>query len=181
MAQRLQNPPAMRPLGSHKNVRASARHAGERGSTLVEFALAAPILFMVTFLIADIGMYFFKEHSVQFATREGVRLALVGGTLRDSQGNPMSREASIISTIQRYAAVAGIKASDLQISIYPVDSNYNDPPGWEAMRDSGRPGQFMRVKTRYDYSFITPLVRNLGPVHDTVIQAQATYRNELFD
>ena len=89
------------------------RRLGERGSTLVEFALAAPILFMVTFVIVDLGTYFFREHTVQFATREGVRLALAGGTVRDSQGNALGREASIVSTIQRYASVAGIKPSDL--------------------------------------------------------------------
>jgi hypothetical protein len=167
---------------SHPPRRGSARHRfGERGSTLVEFALAAPILFMVTFVIVDLGTYFFREHTVQFATREGVRLALAGGTVRDLQGNPLGREASIVSTIQHYASVAGIKPSELSISIFPVDGNYNDPVGWQGTRDAGRPGQFMRVRATYNYSFLTPLVRNLGPIHAVVIQAQATYRNELFD
>jgi hypothetical protein len=148
---------------------------------MIEFALAAPILFMVTFLIADIGIFFFREHTVQFATREGVRLALVGGTVNDSQGHPLDREASIVATIQHYAAVAGVRPSDLQISIYPLDSNYQDPPGWQNMRDPGEPGQYMRVKTRYQYSFLTPLVRNLGPIHNPTIEAEATYRNEMFN
>lgn len=171
----------MNALPSSAHRRARMHRCNERGSTLVEFALAAPILFMVTFLIADVGVYFFREHTVQFATREGVRLALVGGTVNDPQGHALDREASIITTIQHYAAVAGIPPGDLTINIYPLDATYQDPPGWENLRDPGQPGQYMRVKTRLHYSFLTPLVRNLGPIHDTTIEADATYRNEMFD
>ncbi len=155
--------------------------AGETGSALVEFSLVAPMLLLTTFLIVDTGFYFFVRHTLQFATREGVRLALVGGTLSDEAGNPLSREASIISTIQRNAAVAGIDAADLQISIYPVGSDFSDPDGWEDRRDAGAGGEYMRVRTRYDHPFITPLVRHLGPEESLAVQAEATYRNELFD
>ena len=58
---------------------------GIRGATAVEFALVLPLFVLLLFGIIDFGRYFFVQHTVQFATREGTRLALVGGTLR----NPM--------------------------------------------------------------------------------------------
>jgi hypothetical protein len=67
----------------------------ERGGALVEFALVLPAFFVMMLSIMDFGLYFFVQHTLQFATREGARLALVGGTLTDASGNPLSREASI--------------------------------------------------------------------------------------
>jgi hypothetical protein len=156
------------------------KRVSERGSTLVEFALAAPILFMVTFLIVDLGLYFFREHTVQFATREGMRLALVGTNLKDANGNPMGREASIVTTIHRIAGVSGIKPNQMTISIYPLDNNYNDPANWRGQRNPGQPGQYMRVRTEYEYSFL-PLVKAIGPIAKATISASGTYRNEMFE
>jgi Flp pilus assembly protein TadG len=146
----------------------------------VEFAVVAPILLLVLFAIADFGTYFFVQHTVQWGTREGVRLALVGGTIEDTDGNALSRKASIIATIRRKVAVA-MDPGDLQISIYPVNGDYSDPEEWRDIQNAGGPGQYMRVRTRYEYPFITPLIAALVPHGKLLVQAEATYRNELFD
>jgi Flp pilus assembly protein TadG len=159
-----------------------------KGVTIVEFALVFPFLMMLFFAIFDFGMYFFIQHSVQFATREGVRLALVGRTIAnpDGSGTQLDRTASIVQTIKSKAAVA-VNPSALQISIFPVDASYADPSGWQTTQDAGQPGSYMRVRTRYMYRFVTPLkflmplVLNWTPPESFVISAQATYRNELFD
>jgi Flp pilus assembly protein TadG len=151
-----------------------------RGATLVEFALVLPFLFMFVFGIMDFGLYFFVEHSLQFATREGVRLALVGRTINDESGNPMSRAASIVQTVKSKAAVA-VTPADVSVSIFPVDATFTDPSGWQATQDAGLPGSYMRVRTRYTYRFITPLLGALVPSRSKVIEVQATYRNELFN
>jgi Flp pilus assembly protein TadG len=152
---------------------------GCRGVTIVEFALVLPMILILIFSIVDFGMYFFIQHTLQFATREGVRLALVGGTLNDDAGDPMSREASVIKTITDHAKMA-VNPTRLSISIYPVNSDYTDPVDWEDLQNAGSPGSYMRVKTRYDYRFITPLIGALMPNGSLRVQAQATYRNELF-
>jgi Flp pilus assembly protein TadG len=152
---------------------------GGRGVSVVEFALVLPLLLGLVFAIVDFGLYFFIQHTVQFATREGVRLALVGRTLNDAAGDPLSREASIIKKISDEASIA-INPSALQISIYPVSANYGDPIGWQNTQDAGPPGAFMRVRTRYDYKFITPLLGVMANGGKLAIEAQATYRNELF-
>ncbi|HQP25984.1 MAG TPA: pilus assembly protein, partial [Smithellaceae bacterium] len=71
-----------------------------RGASAVEFALIMPLFFLLLFGIVDFGWYFFNQHTIQYATREGARLALVGRTLQNPDGSNMSREASIIKTIK---------------------------------------------------------------------------------
>jgi Flp pilus assembly protein TadG len=151
-----------------------------KGATIVEFALVFPLLLLLIFGAMDFGFYFFVQHSLQFATREGVRLALVGRTINDASGNPMSRVASIVQTIQSKAAVA-VRPADVSVSIFPVDATFVDPTGWQTTQDAGLPGSYMRVRTRYTYRFITPLVGAFVPGRSKVIEVQATYRNELFN
>src|SRR5436309_9936394 len=67
---------------------------GNRGVEIAEFALALPLFLIIMISIVDFGIYSFIQHTLQFATREGVRLALVGRTLTDASGNTLTREAS---------------------------------------------------------------------------------------
>jgi hypothetical protein len=151
-----------------------------RGSTLVEYALVLPMLVWLIFAVIEFGHYGFVQHSIQFATREGVRLALVGRTLTNPNGTSMSREQSIVKKIQDCAAVA-VPPGKLSISIYPVNADFTDPNGWLGTQDAGLPGSNMRVRTRYDYAFITPVIGAFFPNGHATISAQATYRNEMFN
>ena len=71
----------------------------------MEFALALPIFIILVIGIIEFGWYFFVQHTLQYATREGMRLALVGRTLTVG-GTTLTREASIIKTIQDNAVLA---------------------------------------------------------------------------
>jgi Flp pilus assembly protein TadG len=152
---------------------------GSKGVTIMEFSLVLPLLLVLIFTIVDFGIYSFIAHTVQFATREGVRLALVGRTVTDPNGNMLTREASIIQTIDDKARIA-VSPSNLQISIFPVEADFSDPVGWQNTQDAGGPGNYMRVRTVYQYKFVTPLLAALVPNGKLSIRAQATYRNELF-
>jgi len=162
-----------------------------RGASAVEFALVMPLFFLLLFGIVDFGWYFFNQHTIQYATREGTRLALVGVTLPNPDYNPdvpgsnpmLSREDSIESKIREEASVALSPAnlSNLQIDIYPVKSDYSDPVDWDtADPDAGTGGQYMRVRVRYNYQFLTPLIGNLFPPGVKEMSAEALYRNENF-
>jgi Flp pilus assembly protein TadG len=151
---------------------------GCRGATIVEFAMVLPVFVLLLFGIIEFGRYFFVQHTLQFATREGTRLALVGGTLVEN-GNPLSRTASIIKQIKDNASLA-VNPAEISISIFPITATYSDPVGWDAQQDAGVPGAFMRVRTRHTYIFLTPLIGNFFTGAARTIQAEATYRNELF-
>ncbi len=164
------------------------RHAGgwfgkrancTRGATIVEFALVLVMFLMLLVGTIEFGRYFFVQHTLQYATREGTRLALVGGTLNNPQGVPLSREASIVKTIQDSARLA-VNPAQLSISIFPVTTAYADPGNWLGQQNAGGPGDVMRVRTRYTFAFLTPLIGRFFPGGTNLIQAESTYRNELF-
>jgi Flp pilus assembly protein TadG len=150
-----------------------------KGAAIVEFALVLPIFALLLFATIEFGHYFFVEHTLQFATREGTRLALVGATLNDPNGNPMTRQASIIQTIKDHAAMA-VDPSTLQISIFPTGAGYTDPVNWQNTTDPGTGGNYMRVRVQYTFNFLTPLIGYFFPSGQHLIIAQALYRNELF-
>lgn len=153
--------------------------SGGKGSEIVEFALVMPIFFLLLFAIIDFGWYFYNQHTIQFATREGTRLALVGRQLTAANGTVMTREDSIIKTIKDNAGLA-VDPDKLQISIYPVGANYTDPADWSTTVDAGNGGDYMRVRVLYTYNFLTPFIGNLFTGGNIVISAEALYRNELF-
>ena len=149
-----------------------------KGVTIVEFALVLPIFFVLIAGIIDFSILFFVQHTLQFATREGARLGLVGRTINDANGNPLSREESIVRIIRDKASVA-MSPGDVMISFYPVSSTYADPAGWQGTQDAGGPGNYMRVRCRFDFPI--PLMSNFVPNSHLVLQAQSTYRNEFFN
>ena len=145
----------------------------------MEVAIALPLFLMLVIGIIEFGWYFFVQHTMQYATREGMRLALVGRTLTES-GTPLTREASIIKTIKEEASLA-VNPGSLMISIYPVNADFSDPTGWETTQSAGNPGDYMRVRTRYDHKLFTPLIGTFFTGGHVVVVAEGTYRNELFD
>jgi len=152
-----------------------------RGASAVEFALIMPVFFLLLFGIVDFGWYFFNQHTIQYATREGTRLALVGAILKDAVGDDdlARRTDSIVKTIEKNASVA-INPDDLRISIYPVGADYSDPPNWSTTLNAGNGGDYMRVRVLYTYDFLTPLIGNLVPPGMMEMRAEALYRNENF-
>ena len=152
---------------------------GCRGATIVEFAIVLPVFMLLLLGIIDFGRYFFVQHTLQYATREGTRLALVGGTLNDPQGNALSRAGSIVKMIRDNAGLA-LDPQQVTISIFPITSAYADPTGWQGQQDAGNPGDYMRVRTLYTYVFLTPFIGQFFPSGQSQIRAEATYRNEMF-
>jgi Flp pilus assembly protein TadG len=157
-----------------------------RGNTIVEFALTLPIFILLVIGIVEFGYYFFVQHTLQYATREGMRLALVGRQLVVG-GATLSPEASIIKTIQDNVAIA-VKPAAVNIYIYPVTSSYQDPSNWQSYSTAtpggnptaGNPGDYMRVRSTYVHKFFTPLIGTFFTGGSIVIRAEGTYRNELF-
>lgn len=66
--------PALRPNLSR------LREQGERGASMVEFAIILTLLFLLVFGIIQFGIAFNRDQGIQAAAREGARIAAVGGT-----------------------------------------------------------------------------------------------------
>ena len=52
----------------------------ERGQTVIEFALLAPVIFVLLFMIVDFGLALDRRITLQHAVREGARYAAVAGS-----------------------------------------------------------------------------------------------------
>ena len=152
------------------------------GNTMTEIGLLLlPFLLLLT-SVFEFGWYYFHEHTLEHATREGMRLALVGGITDDENGDALNREQSIIQTIQKNASWA-MEIREEDIAIFKVGDNYKNPDGWEtAAPNAGNPADYMRVVVDYEHTFLTPLVGHIFSDDGSAsMRAQATYRNELYD
>ena len=149
----------------------------DRGGTMVEFALTLPIFIILVVGIIEFGWCFFVQHTLQYATREGMRLAIVGRTLTDTSGTTLSPVASIIYTIRQEASLA-VNPDSVLISIYQVGTNFSDPANWQNTQTDGNRGDYMRVRTRVIHTFFTPLIGRFFPGGTMTIQAEGTFRNE---
>lgn len=154
----------------------------QRGQSTIEMAvLLLPFLLLVLGVV-EFGWFYLHQHTLQYATREGMRLALVGTQLPGENHNLLTREASIMHTIKEEVSRV-MDPEHIQIWIYQVTSSYEDPVDWETQAPTaGEPGHYMRVKVRHDHTFVTQLIAGFFP--DTTffrMWAEGTYRNELFD
>ena len=146
----------------------------QKGTTALEFALVLPVFLTLVLGVVDFGMYFFVQHTVQYATREGARFALVGKSIGE-----LDRESSIVEIIKDNASLA-VDPNGLSISIFPLTDSYGDPDNSQDMQDAGNPGAIMRVRTKYTHDFLTPVIGAFFSNGNIVVQAEATYKNEHF-
>lgn len=135
----------IRPLESQDR-RRSRGHG--RGQALVEFAMVAPIFFMMLFAIIDFGRYVYYVQILNNAAREGTRYAIVHG----SEGVPHTGPphdpsgAAVVNVVRDYAiGVIGINdASVLTIT-----------PTWYP--DNSR-GNAVSVEVTYQFHSVIPVV-----------------------
>ncbi len=150
------------------------RCRNDRGTAAVEVGLTI-LPFMLAFLgVVEMGMFYFHQHTLQFAAHEGIRVGLLGTKLLDGGGVELSREDSIIKAITDH--------SNMFLTLVPADIKINpitDLPGDPA--DAGTAGQLMKVQVDYTHQFTTPLIGGFfGAANNFVLHAEGTYRNEDF-
>jgi hypothetical protein len=96
----------------------------QRGQSLVEFALVAPVFFLVIFGLIEFCFLYQSLNSVSFAAREGARVgAILGPT-------SATADTQIIQAIQNAASGgSGLLFSSLtKIEIFKSDENGTVPP-----------------------------------------------------
>ena len=82
------------------------RCRGERGATAVEFALLMPIFLLILAGVFDLGKYYWEQHVLSAAAREGARAA------------SMSRTADVEGVVRSYVSnYGGIAANSVSVSL----------------------------------------------------------------
>ena len=150
-------------MSKHRSRMAGRGRHRQRGQALAEFALVAPIFFLVLFGIIEAGRFMFFYETLNNATREGARYAIVNGanSLSCSTGPPAPDSTSCdpdgSDVVDRTRAAAfGIPPTAITVT-----------PTWTP--DNGR-GSKVHVRATFTYSTVIPLV----PLPPVTVEAEST-------
>jgi Flp pilus assembly protein TadG len=132
---------------------------------LVEFALVAPLFFLLLFGVLDFGRLFNTQITLQNALREAGRFAVTGQSLPG-----LSRVDSIIQKAQQASGMT-LNPSDIQIS----STSTNAGPG-----RAGGPGDTVTISLSYDLHLLTPIIGKFFPNGVYHFTVSTTFKNEPF-
>jgi Flp pilus assembly protein TadG len=139
---------------------------GRRGQSMVEFAVVAPLFFLLVFGITDFGLLFFKQETLQYAIREAGRYAVTGQNISGE-----SREDSIKDILIKKAAGIPISRDDIKITSMSGGILSSNAGGSRAM---------ITVSLQATHKFITPMIGKFFPNGKYTFTVQTTFMNEPF-
>jgi Flp pilus assembly protein TadG len=146
-----------------------------RGQALAEFALVAPIFFLMLFALIDFGRYVYYVQILNNAAREGARYAIVHGSKGiPSSGPPESGTTSadptgdnVRATVRNYlVGVIGQTAPTLNINVCWQPKN---GVGGPCSGDNSR-GTPVDVTVEYQFRSVIPIV----PIPPITVQGAST-------
>jgi Flp pilus assembly protein TadG len=144
-----------RPRDARTRRAARALLRGERGSVIVEFALVAPLLLLLTFGAIDVSRAYYTVNQLATASREGARAAA-------AMVDPAAGAAEVRAIVRDAApTLGGAALTDERI---------------EVVLD--QPSKRVTVRIRnYPFQFITPLAAVVGK-RELALTRAATFRWE---
>ena len=158
-------------------LRRRSRAGRSAGQALVEFALVAPVFFLLLFGIIEGGRFIFYYETLNNATREGARFAIVHGENSRLPYGPVPIGSSKASSDSDASPIRdrviqtaiGMPASGISFpAINPCPSAaYTVNPCYYP--DNGRSHQ-VKIRATYTYSSLIPLV----PLPPITVQAEST-------
>lgn len=157
----------------------------EKGVAAVEFALLAPLFFLMLFAIIDLGTMFWVNLTMQYAVREGARYAITGQDNLDPNSAAQQRYAAVIQEIRNnsmglYDAVAPV----ITITNYGSDGSSNSSQTYNPNAPSptifGGPGDIIVLQlSNCTWSNLTVL-KPFFTGGQYQFNVAATMRNEAF-
>ena len=158
-----------------------------RGQAMVEFALVAPLLFVALFAIFEAGRFVLNLETLNNATREGARYAIVHGAGSGCPSGPMPQGASnpcdpsganVITAVED-AAIGIASAGDLTVhtprwtlegsAVLPTSPTDTAPVAGH----NGR-GNYVTVFADYSYDPIFKQILDIGILPSIAISAEST-------
>lgn len=132
------------------------RRPRDAGQSLVEFALIAPVFFLVVLGLIDATRAVFAYNTIANASREGARYGIVhGGTSLDPVG-PGVNEAQLTDHVKKY-----LKSFDAAgVSVVPTWPNASNATGSK-----------VRVSVAYQYR---PMFGGVVGIHSMTLNSTST-------
>jgi TadE-like protein len=121
------------------------------GQAMVEFALVAPVFFLVLFAIVEGGRFIFYYETLNHATREGARYAIVNGA--NSLDCPTGPPAPLSTPCDTAGndVVARVRASSFGMAPGAITVT----PTWNP---NNARGSIVNVRASYIYQTLVPLL-----------------------
>ena len=154
------------------------------GQAMAEFALIAPILFVLLLAVFETGWFIFNYELVNNATREGARYAIVHGSRSDCpSGPPPPGEVNHCdptgANVKAAVAAAGMELGDsgglvVHDPVWTSRGSLGNPaPGDASTGHNGR-GEYVSVFADYTYDPLLELVLGEGILPEITISAEST-------
>lgn len=145
------------------------------GVTAVEFAMVAPVLFLLIFGIIEFGLIFATQSALEGATSAAARTHKALARRNSNGANANQIEALVV----RYGGGL-VKAGPLRVTARRLPGGWGTssmPNGNSVKNNSGqtgRTGQIIQYRVYYDYSVNTPMLGQLLGGRRKVISMQAS-------
>lgn len=146
----------------------------QRGASVVEFAIVAPLFFILLFAVIDLCMLFWVNLTMQYAVREGARYAVTGRNDLDPNASNPQRALAVIENIKT-ASMGFYERVQPQIN----GISYGDPSRFSAGM-FGTSGQIMVLRLDCTWPLMTPFLQPFFDDGNYRFSVAATMRNEAF-
>lgn len=138
-----------RRLGTHRQPRS-------RGQALVEFALVAPIFFLLLFGIIEAGRFILYYQTLNNATREGARYAIVHGSNSFCPSGPMPAGKPAPACYDEIGANVVKAVQDSAFGV--LGPSVTVIPSWPPSPVGNGRDSDVTVRATYTYDTLVPLV-----------------------
>ena len=151
---------------------------------MAEFALAAPILFVLVLGTIELGRFVFFYELLNNATREGARYAIVHGSRSDcptgppppGETNPCDPDGSDVKDAVRAAALSFASAGDLFVfdPVWTSRGSLSPPRPGDANTGSNGRGDYVSVFVDFTYDPVLRQVLGTTILPSITIRAEST-------
>jgi Flp pilus assembly protein TadG len=168
-------------VDSRRKQWAIIRH--QEGSTVIEFALVAPIVFIMVFGIIEFSLMMFASSVIENATTAAARYGITGNSYdvapsadacNTARGNYIRRTIDTMS-------MGLMTAADIRVTTEVFDDFASvSPTGNSATADYGCGGQTVLYHVQYNWKVITPLIAQFFTNGMQPLSASILVKNEKF-
>jgi hypothetical protein len=174
----------MRSTSTRSAARSRSRRDRSRGQSLVEFAVVAPLLFLMVFGSFEFARFIFFYELLNNAAREGARYAIVHGSRSDcpsgppppGETNPCDPAGDNVKAAVRGAALDLAGTGELFVfdPVWTSRGSLAHPqPGDSSTGHSGR-GEYVTVFVDFSYAPVLKQILDVPVVPSITIRAEST-------
>lgn len=128
------------------------------GAAAIEFAILAPVLFMLMLGTVELGLLMFASSVIENAATNASRIGLTGNDGNNNFGDTDARFAIVENEVYRFA---GGLIDPARLHFDPVVYNSYTNVNGGGPKGLGSGGQAVTYDVSYDWEFFTPLIGDL--------------------